>query len=141
MATAKKRAGRASGLPQGRTSRANDAAALAAPKPRVSWGVYAALAAGLVAACWAYAPAMHGPFLFDDNGLPFALPNFDAPLTTWLRGVRPLLMFTYWLNVRLSGSDTFSYHAVNLLLHLIAAGLMFFIVRRLLEEVPERQKS
>jgi tetratricopeptide (TPR) repeat protein len=76
---------------------------------------------------------MHGPFLFDDNGLPFALPNFDAPLGTWLRGVRPLLMFTYWLNVKLSGSDTFSYHAVNLLFHFVATGLMFFIVRRLLE--------
>jgi tetratricopeptide (TPR) repeat protein len=76
---------------------------------------------------------MHGPFLFDDNGLPFALPNFDAPLAHWLDGVRPLLMLTYWVNVKMSGSDTFSYHAVNLLFHLGATGLMFLIVRRLLE--------
>jgi tetratricopeptide (TPR) repeat protein len=144
MATAKKRAGREPRLPQARTSRANEAAAaVAAPKPRASWGPYAALAGGaLVVACWAYAPAMRGPFLFDDNTLPFALPNFDAPLAAWLHNVRPLLMFTYWLNVRLSGPDTFSYHAVNLLFHLIATGLIFFIVRRLLEwsgaEKPRR---
>ena len=144
MATAKKRAGREPRLVQGRTSRANDgAAAVAAPKPRVSWAPYAALAvAALVVVAWVYSPAMHGPFLFDDNGLPFALPNFEAPLGVWLRGVRPLLMFTYWLNVQLSGSDTFSYHAVNLLFHLAAAGLMFLIVRRLLEwsgcEKPRR---
>lgn len=135
MAISKKRAGREPRLSQARTSRANEAAAaVTAPKPRVSWGPFATLAAGaLVVTFWAYAPAMHGPFLFDDNGLPFALPNFEAPLATWLRGVRPLLMFTYWLNVRWSGPDTFSYHAVNLLFHLITTGLMFPIVRRLLE--------
>src|SRR6516225_8769689 len=122
MATAKKRTSREPRVPQQRTSPAREAAAaVAAREPRVSWGPYAALAAGaLVVVCWAYGPAMHGPFLFDDNGLPFALPNFDAPLGTWLRGVRPLLMFTYWLNVKLSGSDTFSFHAVNLLFHFVA---------------------
>ena len=90
MATAKKRAGREPRLSQARTSRANEAAAaVTAPKPPVSWGPFAALAGGaLVVTFWAYAPAMHGPFLFDDNGLPFALPNFEAPLATWLRGVR-----------------------------------------------------
>jgi tetratricopeptide (TPR) repeat protein len=135
MATAKKRTSREPRVPQQRTSPAREAtAAVAARQPRVSWGPYAALAAGaLVVVCWAYGPAMHGPFLFDDNGLPFALPNFDAPLAHWLRGVRPLLMLTYWLNVKMSGSDTFSYHAVNLLFHLAATGLMFFIVRKLLE--------
>jgi tetratricopeptide (TPR) repeat protein len=132
MATAKKRA----------TRTAKEAApVLAAPQPGVSWAPYAVLAAcALIVVCWAYAPAMRGPFLFDDNGLPFALPNFEAPLATWMRGVRPLLMFTYWLNVQWSGSDTFSYHAVNLLLHSIAAGLMFLIVRRLLEWSGEKSR-
>ena len=49
--------------------RRKEAAAVArAPQPRVSWGLYAALAAAaFVVVCWAYSPAMHGPFLFDDN--------------------------------------------------------------------------
>ena len=118
-----------------RTSRVKEPpVAVVAARPAVAWKPYAAIAAvALVVVAWAYGPAMRGPFLFDDNGLPFALPNFDAPLAAWMRGVRPLLMFTYWLNVQLSGSQTFSYHAVNLLFHCLASGLMFLIVRRLVE--------
>jgi tetratricopeptide (TPR) repeat protein len=115
----------------------------AAPPPRASWGPYAAVGGALLLlVLLAYAPAMHGPFLFDDNALPFALPNFDAPLSVWVHGVRPLLMFTYWWNVRLSGTDTFSYHLVNLLFHCLAGGLMFLIIRRLVDwagvEAPKR---
>jgi tetratricopeptide (TPR) repeat protein len=108
-------------------------AAAAAPR-RSRVGLYLAIAAAaVVAAFLAYAPALRGPFLFDDNTLPFALPNFTAPLSAWIRGVRPLLMFTYWINARLSGDDTFSYHVLNLVFHCMASGFMFFIVRRLLE--------
>ena len=82
---------------------------------------------------WAYWPALHGPFLFDDAALPFALPSFSAPLAVWLRGVRPVLMFTYWVNSSISGSDSFSYHVCNVLFHAVTAGLVFLIVRRLTE--------
>jgi len=37
---------------------------------------------------------MHGEFLFDDNALPFALPNAAAPLRAWIGQIRPVLMFT-----------------------------------------------
>lgn len=89
--------------------------------------------AAFLAVWWAYAPALHGPFLFDDTTLPFALPAFSAPLSAWLRGVRPVLMFTYWVNSAISGSDTFSYHVVNVLIHCATTALVFLIVRRLLE--------
>ena len=95
--------------------------------------ILAAAAAAFAAAFLAYAPALHGPFLFDDTILPFALPSVAAPLSVWLRGVRPALMFTYWVNARLSGEDTLSYHVVNVLIHLAATGLVFLIVRKLLE--------
>ena len=29
---------------------------------------------------------MHGPFLFDDTTLPFALPGFAEPLRAWVVG-------------------------------------------------------
>jgi tetratricopeptide (TPR) repeat protein len=142
MATVKKRTGRDPRVPQELASRAKEAAAVAALQPRAPWASYAALAASaLILVCWAYGRAMRGPFLFDDNALPFALPNFDAPLPAWLSGVRPLLMFTYWCNVQLSGTETFLYHAVNLLFHLIATGLMFLVVRRLLELSGAEQSS
>lgn len=100
---------------------------------RPAWWQPCALA--LLAAAvvfWAYGPANHGPFLFDDNTLPFALPGFNAPFADWVHGLRPLLMASYWGNARLSGDDTYSYHLVNVLIHCISGGLVFFIVRRLL---------
>src|SRR5947207_13182895 len=88
------------------------AAKAAAAKGRrgpARWPAAVAFAAALVAVWWAYTPAMHGPFLFDDNILPFALPGFSASLREWVRGLRPVTMFSYWVNSQLSGEDTFSY--------------------------------
>ena len=107
-----------------------------APKADVrrrDWRPLLVAGAALVAAIWAYAPALNGAFLFDDTALPFALPDAAAPFPTWVRGVRPVLMASYWLNARISGDDPFSYHVVSLMIHLAAAALVFVIVRRLLE--------
>jgi len=82
---------------------------------------------------WAYGPAFHGPFLFDDTTLPFALPGFGDPLIDWIRGDRPVLMFTYWLNARISGGDPYSYHVFNVAIHCVTSALVFAIVRRFLE--------
>jgi hypothetical protein len=51
-----------------------------------------------------YGPSLYGPFLFDDQYPPFSLPNFAVDsLRAWISGVRPLLMFSYWVNYQLSG--------------------------------------
>jgi protein O-mannosyl-transferase len=103
------------------------------PQEPPRWPLFAAIAGALIAVLWAYGPSMHGPFLFDDTTLQFALPGFAEPLRAWVVQLRPLLMFSYWVNVQISGSDTFSYHVVNVLIHLAAAILIYFIVRRLVE--------
>jgi hypothetical protein len=59
---------------------------------------------------------------------------FTDPLTlTTLKAhavdVRPVLVLTYALNYAISGLYPWSYHAFNLLLHFIAAALVFVIVR------------
>jgi len=108
----------------------------AAPQPAVphrDWRPYLAAGASALAAYWAYAPVMHGAFLFDDTALPFALPSPSASFLDWIRGVRPVLLATYWMNSRLSGDDPFSYHVVSFMIHLAAAALVFLVVRRLLE--------
>jgi tetratricopeptide (TPR) repeat protein len=102
-------------------------------KPSLWWAYAAAALSAVILAFWAYGPSLHGPFLFDDTVLPFALPNFAAPLSVWVRGVRPLLMASYWVNAQISGEDTYSYHVVNVLIHLLATGFVFLIIRRLLE--------
>ena len=93
----------------------------------------------LVAACTAllaafivYAPSLHGAFQFDDSTLPFTT-TLGAPFRVWVTSLRPALMTTYWLNTQISADDPYSYHVVNVLIHSIAAGLIFLIVRRLLE--------
>lgn len=110
-------------------------AAAPAPKVRPSrWPFAMAAIAAVIAASWAYGPVLNGAFLFDDTSLPFALPAFKAPLLAWLRAdVRPVLYFTYWLNARIGGDDPYSYHVLNVVFHLVSSGLVFLIVRRLLE--------
>src|SRR5260370_37579066 len=58
------------------------------------------LAAGFVV----YGPALNGAFLFDDYYLPFSIPDFAVDsLWAWVTGVRPLLMFSYFINYQMSG--------------------------------------
>src|ERR1051326_6633508 len=104
-----------------------------APARSPWWPYLLAAGAAVIAVFWAYSPALHGPFLFDDTALPFALPGFSDSLRIWLLGVRPTLMFTYWVNSVISHDDPYSYHVVNVLFHCISAGLVFFIVRRILQ--------
>jgi tetratricopeptide (TPR) repeat protein len=97
------------------------------------WPYIAALAAGLAAVLVAYAPALNGPFVFDDMYLPFTSSVFaHAGIRDWIRSSRPLLMFSFWVNYQLSGLAPFSYHMVNVLLHFLAGLMTFLIVRRLM---------
>src|SRR5262249_27798314 len=84
---------------------------------------------------FAYAPSLTGPFLFDDYYLPYTLsPSINGRLWNWLGPNRPLLMFSYWLNVRLSGLTTFSYHLLNVLIHIGNGVWVYLLVRKLFEQ-------
>ncbi len=114
--------------------RLGKAAKSEAPKNSRLWYYVAGVVAALVVVFEIYGPAIRGPFLFDDRYLPFFLPGWtDAPLRNWVAGVRPLLMFTYWLNFRLSQTDPYSYHLLNVLFHLADGVLIWLIVDRILE--------
>jgi len=122
--------------PSGKSRRAAaKAPPLVVEKPRsVFWPYAIGLAAALVAAFAVYEPSLQGPFLFDDQYLPFGQPDFPFDsLKAWILGVRPLLMFTYWINYQLSAKDTFSYHAFNVIFHAMVSILVFFIARKVLE--------
>src|SRR2546423_1522515 len=83
----------------------------------VSW-----LLAGLCAVYEAYGPALPGPSLFDDSSLPMNVPGLaHLPFLLSIRGVRPLLMASYWLNERLVGTDTAQCHEWNVLIHFLNA--------------------
>jgi len=75
---------------------------------------------------------LHGHFVFDDLALPFSNLARDGSLSAWISGVRPALMFSYWLNYRFFGPDPFSYHFANLIIHFLNSGLVFLVIGRLL---------
>jgi len=97
------------------------------------WPYCLGAAAGLLAVIWAYSSAVHTGFLFDDAVLPYTGDGMPRSLAAWLRSTRPTLMFTYWINARFSGSETFSYHVFNLIIHAFSSGMVFCVVRRILE--------
>ncbi len=109
--------------------------AAAAPAPwKLRWwhaalGVLAAAAAVFLA----YGPALNGPFVFDDQYLPFFSPRFaEQPIHMAIKGVRPFLMLSFWLNSRTAGTEPFTYHLWNVLFHLVNSLLVFLIARKLL---------
>jgi len=94
---------------------------------------YAAAFVTLAALFWAYSPAMHTAFLFDDSKQQFATSSASDPLSSWIGPVRPLLMFSYFVNTRISLQDTWSYHFFNIVIHILAGILVFLVIRRLME--------
>ncbi|MBZ5595423.1 MAG: hypothetical protein LAP39_24530 [Acidobacteriia bacterium] len=110
-------------------------APLIAEKPRSVFRPYAiGFAAALVVAFAVYEPSLNGPFLFDDQYLPFGQADFPFDsLRAWITGVRPLLMFSYWINFELSGKQTFSYHLFNVFFHAMVSVLIFLIANKVLE--------
>ncbi len=125
------------GRTKGAKNAAGRAAAVAAAQPAQGrrWLVFALgafVALGL--AFWAYQASLDAPFVLDDLSMPYMQPNYPAALGVWLRGLRPVLMFTYWLNYTPGGdAPTSPYHLWNVLLHWADAVVMFFLVRRILE--------
>ena len=79
-----------------------------------------------------YDGALRAPFFFDDLTLPFYRADYHLlPLPEWLSGIRPAVMFTYWLNYQQSALSPHGYHLLNIWLHFFNSILAFFLVRKL----------
>ncbi len=106
-----------------------------------SWAV-AGLAAALLLGTAAYAPSLTVPFQFDDVLFVRDNPALRAlwPPQRWIRSyhqeTRPLVNLTFALNFAWTRTDPWSYHAVNLALHLGCVVLLFLFVRRTLWKLP-----
>lgn len=105
------------------------------------WVYVSTFLIALIAAFEVYWPAIHGPFLLDDTYLPFMVPNVgSAPLKAWVHGLRPLLMFTYWLNYQQAGvEETFGYHLWNVLLHFFNSIFIYLAVHKVLSWSREEE--
>ena len=115
-----------------------------APKSRQWWLYLAGIAVLTFIVFNIYGPVMTGPFLLDDSYLPFLRPDVQhLPFRAWISGVRPMLMLSFWLNYHFSGNqDTFSYHFVNVILHLLCGLLAYLAFRKVLSWAsPDRVKN
>lgn len=112
--------------------------------PNTPWFRSSALAAAVLitAGTLAYLNSFNGPFVFDDEpSIPgnasirsFATawwPPADGGLTV---SGRPVLNLTLALNHAVSGEQVWSYHALNLLIHLAGGLTLFGLVRRTLRQ-------
>lgn len=106
-------------------------------------GRYAWLALALIAAAAlvAYHNSFQVPFLLDDDraiatnaSIRHLWPISDVLAPPPFSGTsgRPLLNLTFALNYALGGDQVLGYHVLNFLLHLLAGGVLFGAVRRLL---------
>ena len=83
----------------------------------------------------AYANSFSGAFVLDDHSWIVenpALRRFGSAWVVALHSSRPVLILSLALNYRISGLQTWSYHAFNLLVHIAAALVLTEIVRRTL---------
>jgi tetratricopeptide (TPR) repeat protein len=106
----------------------------------------------VLAALTAYHNSFGGPFTFDDAGSiqenrtirhlwplgPVLSPPSSLGQTV---GGRPMLNLSLALNYAVSGTGVWSYHAVNLLIHVLAGLVLFGVVRRTMGLKGERTRA
>jgi len=90
-----------------------------------------------------YCNSLNTPFIFDDHGYIVsndAIKNFSNVISQIVHPsayvsnndpYRPLLYFTFSLNYYFGQLNTFGYHCVNLLLHILTTILIFFLTRKI----------
>jgi protein O-mannosyl-transferase len=105
------------------------------PRP---WLIAAGMAIAVVLVYW---NSLQSPFLFDDTGavlnnptirklwsLSVLKPPADGSTTTG----RPFVNLSFAINHAISGERVWSYHALNILIHVLAAWTLMGVVRRTL---------
>jgi protein O-mannosyl-transferase len=103
----------------------------------------------VVVAAVAYSNSFHGPFILDD--IPAIQANahvrhlwppsaaLTAPHETTVAG-RPIVCLTLALNYAATALGVWSYHAINLLIHIAAGCVLFAILRRTFLSAPLRDR-
>jgi len=104
------------------------------PQPSTNWPVLAAGALIVLAGLAVYANSLSATFVFDDRPHIFANQRIKSifPLLQTLSGRRPLVDLTLAINYAIGRFDPAGYHALNMLIHLLAALTLFAVLRRLL---------
>ena len=107
-------------------------------RPRQSRGDLFSACLLAVVTVVAYAPALHAGFIWDDDAYVTnnpALRSFSGLKSAWIPGVTPqyypIVFTTFWVEYHVWGLNPTGYHAVNVLLHLANALLVWRLARDL----------
>src|SRR6516164_2019701 len=109
-----------------------------APAKFTIWQQAAVIAAIIIAVVVVYLPAFRGEFVWDDflliTGNPL-LQNFSGLLEIWSGGRTadyfPLTSTVFWIEHHLFGANATGYHAINILLQIANALLVWRLLTRL----------
>jgi protein O-mannosyl-transferase len=108
------------------------------PRPKTDWRIHAYRAAIALAVVAAYWRTFAVPPLFDDDASIADNPTIHrlatalSPPSYATVGGRPVLNLSLAINYAISGNQVWSYHVLNLAIHVCAALVLFGIVRRTL---------
>lgn len=97
----------------------------------------------LAAVLAAYANSFSLPFIFDDGPNILENPAVHGlwPFWPWLsETMRPVVNFTFALNYTLGGFHVWGYHAVNAVVHALAALALLGVARRTLRSGPAQKR-
>ncbi len=105
----------------------------------------------LLASILAYAPVLHGKFLWDDLYLVGSNPFFKSPrfllevfrhwlfLDSFSLYYRPVQNLSYILDYAIWNQNEFGYHLSNILFHAASAFLLYLVVRRCLRGLADAE--
>ena len=94
-----------------------------------------------------YSNSFHAPFTFDDNEVIVKNQALeDNTLFSQLNKPRYIGFITFVINYHINGLNTYGYHLVNIIIHILNALLVYLLVQKLLiitpgqAEIPLRSK-
>src|SRR6266436_5627380 len=103
-----------------------------------SWHTWIIVGSIAVLPIVSFLNSFQGQFFFDDEDaivsnehIRHLWPLWDS-LFKWGYGTRPVMGLSLAINYAISGLELWSYHAVNLAIHILAGWVLFEIVRRTL---------
>lgn len=89
-----------------------------------------ALVGLLAMACFAYAPVRTAGFVYEDHTWMDATPRAETGIVLGYLGVPNLAMQSWQIESRWSAFSPASFHATNVAIHLLVAGLVYALVRK-----------
>lgn len=106
-------------------------------KEKISIRTFIIMAVLFILGFLIYSNSLYSPFIFDDEG--YIITNYEIrKLSNFFNnfyGTRYVGLLSFAINYYLGGLNTFGYHLVNIVIHILNAVLVYFLVQITLQRV------